>query len=174
MSCSFPGVSSDTVNCIFWQAPLEIKRFPFGVSLWTQSTSLWWLICFVLLCVIRKLQMSFICSCSMSMRLSLGIFGFVFGGFPCATGLVKGLDCVSVLLEPPRGFSCPPSLSRGRPLQQPDTLAHFTASLTTAWWLPQLLPNFCGCTLKRRKTVRTCPVYWISCFYLIYTDRPVC
>lgn len=83
-----------------------------------------------------------------SMRLALCILGFGFGGSPCATVLVKELDCVSVLLEPPRGFSCPPSSSRGRP---PDTLAHFNASHTTAQLLLQLLPNFCGWTLKRKK-----------------------
>lgn len=38
------------------------------------------------------------------------ILGFGFGGSPCATVLVKELDCVSVLLEPPRGVLLSPFL----------------------------------------------------------------
>lgn len=49
---------------------------------------------------------------------------------PCATGLVKGLDCVSVLLEPPPG--CPVPLPR--PTGDPF-------SSQTHW--PILLPFFC-------------------------------
>lgn len=49
---------------------------------------------------------------------------------PCATGLVKGLDCVSVLLEPPPG--CPVPLPR--PAGDPF-------SSQTHW--PILLPFFC-------------------------------
>lgn len=65
----------------------------------------------------------------MCWRLALCIFGSGFGGSPCATALVRQLDCVSVLLEPPRGLSCPPSSSCGTPS---DTLAHFNASHSTA------------------------------------------
>lgn len=46
------------------------------------------------------------------------------------------------------GTPVPFSSSRGRPL---DTLAHFNASHTTAQLLRQLLPNFCGSTLKGKK-----------------------
>lgn len=73
------------------------------------------------------------------MRVALCIFGFGFGAFPCATALVKGLDCVSVLLEPPRGGS-PVPLPRPAgdpqthwPILMPHILQHSSSSCQPLW-----------------------------------------
>lgn len=59
------------------------------------------------------------------------------------------------------GLSCPPYSSRGRPLQQPDTLAHFTSFSAFVPSLPFTVSPFptaaklficgCGSPLKKEK-----------------------
>lgn len=113
--------------------------------------------------------------CDAAEKQLLRVPAAVFGP-PCATGLVKGLDCVSVLLAPPLGCSAPLPCLTGDPLSSQThwpILLPLSAFLTISPSFLRLHPNTLCLVphLKEEENFDVEPLFECFPFWLVIIQK---